>query len=140
MAYRSDVRLILSKEGFNKIQNYVNGKIQDTEYNVLDNPDFKYNTENYVFLGWNNIKWYFTNSIDYLHEGINKFKEDNISYFLSIVGENYDDYEEYYFIGKERIICPTLIRYFDDEYTMDNLKNLERKNKNKGGDPNAKTI
>ena len=140
MAYRADVRLILSKEGFNKIQNYINGKIKDTEYNVLDNPDYKYDTESHVYLAWYNLEWYLYNSINYLQEGLNKLKEENISYFIFREGSPDKEIEEKSFEIEEPFVLPMIIRQLDNEYISKNSKNLERKNKNKGGDSNAKAL
>ena len=64
MGYRSDVRILTTKKGFEKLNNYVNEKIktlpnQDFAYNLLEHLDINYENEYSKYFGWNCVKWYY---------------------------------------------------------------------------------
>lgn len=77
MGYRSDVRIILSIDGFNELSKHVKeylklNKLND-HYNYLKYMDVVHRTKDAIYFGWNDIKWYETYDgvlivIFYLHK------------------------------------------------------------------------
>lgn len=123
LGYRSDVRIITSKKGYDELKKYVDTylKKRDISYNLLDDCDvFKYNDKECYF-GWNSVKWYDHSEgyedVTAIEEGIEHLEEKDFSYRMSILGEDYDDYEERYHNGKEKNYLSDVpfCRYFDDE-------------------------
>src|SRR5574344_642861 len=98
MGYRSDVRLITTKKGYDKLSKFVKKEVNNVlSDNLLENCDFKSVHHNEVFMGWNSIKWYEYcdfKEVDSLINGLKYLNENNYSYHFSRMGENYDDYEE----------------------------------------------
>ena len=60
MAYRSDVRIIVSKNGYEELKKYVDNNlpVEEKKYNLLENTDLKLFKDDQVLLGWNSVKWY----------------------------------------------------------------------------------
>ena len=60
MGYRSDVRIVTSKKGFKKLNDYVKNYLKDKneDYNLLEHLDFKVENSYEKYFGWNGIKWY----------------------------------------------------------------------------------
>lgn len=123
MGYRSDVRIITSKKGFDELKKYVDTYLKDRniDYNLLDNCDvFKHDDDEYYF-GWDSIKWYdHTEGYEHvtaIEEGMNLLREKDFSLRMSILGEAYDDYEERYQDGDDDIYLSDMpfCRYFDDD-------------------------
>ena len=62
MGYRSDIRIVTSKKGFDKLKEYVSDYLKkekkDDSYNLLN--DFTVYKENkyQVYFGWNYLKLY----------------------------------------------------------------------------------
>ena len=123
MGYRSDVRIIVSKKGYEQLKKFTDSflKQKQEDCNLLDNPEVFHNGKNGVLLGWNNIKWYEycdDNLVNSILKGLENLKNKDMSYRIARLGENYDDYDEsYYDSGKEEqdIAFPSIIRKFDDE-------------------------
>ena len=59
MGYRSDVRIITSKKGYDRLSKYVRKAVNDDiDMNLLENTDLKCVSSSGVLIGWNSIKWY----------------------------------------------------------------------------------
>lgn len=127
MGYRSDVRIVTSKEGFEKLQEFVENylkekKVNIEEYNLLNLLDVESKGKEQCYFGWNSIKWYdFCDDpqIDAIMNGLDYLEENEYSFRYMIIGENLDDIEERYYDGEKEDIdleYPSLIREFDDEY------------------------
>ena len=73
MGYRSDVRIITSKKGFNKLKDYVTDRIAKSNnpniYNLMDDIEFEYDNGYSKYFGWNNVKWYYED-VDYVMDGL----------------------------------------------------------------------
>ena len=126
MGYRSDIRIVTSKEGFEILKDFVAEYLKEhnENYNLLDECDKKEEGKNQCYFGWNYMKWY---EHDYpevvaIMEGLNHLEDNEYSYRYMRIGENYDDMEEQSYDGeKDEDICleyPNMIREFDDEYVV----------------------
>lgn len=135
MGYRSDVRIITSKKGFNKLKDYVTDRIAKSNnpniYNLMDDIEFEYDNGYSKYFGWNNVKWYYED-VDYVMDGLQELKNEDMSYRFARIGENYDDYEEEYYESEQEeeqdMEYPSMVRYFDDDYVVDNMKAYENMN------------
>lgn len=127
MGYRSDVRIITTKKGFNELKKFVNKyeKEKNVKYSLLDNLDVNVDNNFEKYIGWNSLKWYEDidgyECVNAIMKGLDHLEEDNYSYRYARIGENYDDYDESYFESskeEERMLeFPSVIREFDDNYT-----------------------
>lgn len=136
MGYRSDIRIVTSKKGFDKLKEYVSDYLKkekkDDSYNLLN--DFTVYKENkyQVYFGWNYLKWYEGSyaDVDAIMIGLDKLAENDYSYRYARLGEEYDDYEEQYHESdnedEQDIEYPNMIREFDDDYVIENLNAQER--------------
>lgn len=131
MGYRSDVRIITSKEGFEKLKEFVENYLQEhhsKDYNLLKECDIKEEGKEQCYFGWNWIKWYEGNytEIDVIMEGLNYLGENEYSYRYMRIGENYDDYEEQDYDGEKdnkiSLEYPNMTREFNDEYILEQIK------------------
>lgn len=135
MGYRSDIRIVTSKDGFEKlkefVKNYLEEKKVDTkEYNLLEELEVKLEGKNQIYFGWNYLKWYDGYvDVDAIMEGIDYLEENEYSYRYMIIGESYDDCEERSYDGdkdKETYLeYPSMIREFDDDYIKNILEDKQ---------------
>lgn len=136
MGYRSDVRIITSKKGFDKLKKYVTDEIAKGKnpqmYNLMENLDLDYENSYSKYFGWNNVKWYYED-VDIVMAGLHKLEEDDMSYRFARLGENFDDYEEESYESENEeeqdFEYPCVERYFDDDYVMDNMKTYDNSDK-----------
>ena len=133
MAYRSDVRLIVTKKGYDKLSKFVQKKVKDISYNLIENCDYKTVHPNVVCMGWDCIKWYEYSDfedVNAIMDGINYLKDNDYSVHYARIGENYDDYDEFYYesdIEEEQDLdYPSFIRAFDDDYVIENMKKIDK--------------
>lgn len=139
MGYRSDVRLVTSKKGYETLEASVKkflGK-DNSDYNLLDNPDVLIKGKNGVLVGWNSIKWYEDSdykAIDAIEAGMNHLADKELGYRFARIGESYDDYEEKSEDSKEDdyLPYPSMIREFDDASVEEDLNYDARKGSEKG--------
>lgn len=127
MAYRSDVRLIVTKKGYDKLSKFVQKKVKDISYNLIENCDYKTVHPNVVCMGWDSIKWYEYSDfedVNAIMDGISFLKNNDYSVHYARIGENYDDYDEYNYDSEkdELDIYPVMLRQFDDDYVEEQLK------------------
>ncbi len=134
MGYRSDVRIMTTKKGYNELKKYNDNLLKDKNtYNLLDNPDILEMGKNSCYMGWNWVKWYEEEiPINSIINGLNYLREKDISYRFARCGESYDDYEEEIFDSEKEkqesyLDYPSLVREFDDSYIIDNLKQEKEK-------------
>lgn len=122
MAYRSDVRIVVSKKGYQELSLYVNKYLKEHHGEIYENLLNKCTIKKgkyFYYLKWNSIKFYeWNNEIQAIYEGLEHLKTSDYSYRIAVLGENLDDYSERYFeSSKEReqdLPYPSLIRKFDD--------------------------
>lgn len=139
MGYRSEIRIITSKEGYEKLNEFVEQYLKDTEEdNLLKECDIKNIGKEQCYFGWNDIKWRENDfkDVDAIMEGLNYLGENEYSYRYMRMGENYDDIEEQFYDGEKDediyLEYPSMIREFDDEYIKELIseKTLENEEKN----------
>lgn len=133
MGYRSDVRIMTTKKGFDELKKYTDKYLKEKNYtygNILDHLDVNEETKYAKYFGWNSIKWY-EYSEDYedisaVMDGLSYLADNDFSYRYARIGENYDDYEEMSnesdIEDEQDLEYPSMLRYFDDEYVIDNMK------------------
>lgn len=134
MGYRSDVRIMTSRKGFDELKKFTDKYLKDKNYtfgNLLDQLDLNKETKYAKYIGWNSIKWYECCGSDYVDvnaimEGLQHLKEKDFSYRYARIGESYDDYDEHYYESEKEeeqdLEYPSIERYFDDDYVIDNMK------------------
>ena len=116
MGYRSDVRVILSKEDFDK---YVKGKIDDS---LEKNMRILFENEEKVLFKWDDIKWY-----EDLFPEIQQFmdildlidSDDKNNYYFARKGEDVTDIEERSNYWED---FPYNLYSFDDGTAIKNMK------------------
>lgn len=129
MGYRSDVRIITSRKGFEKLSefviNYLKEKGLDIKnYNLLKMLEINVQGKEQYYFGWNGVKWYDGiegyEDVNAIMKGLDYLSENEYSYRYMIIGESYDDIEEQSYDGaKDEDIYleyPCMIREFDDDY------------------------
>lgn len=121
MGYRSDVRIITTKKGYNELKKYVDAYLKNREidYNLLDNCDvFKHGNEEYYF-GWDNVKWYENyegfEDVDAIESGLDFLANNGYSFKFSRMGESYEDYDERYFDNNWELNDIPFCRHFNDD-------------------------
>lgn len=130
MGYRSDIRIITSKKGFEKLKEFVENYLKEKnhkEYNLLNQCDINEQGKGQYYIGWNSLKWYDGYpEVDAIMEGLDYLEENEYSYRYMIIGESYEDVEETYNNGeKDKDIYleyPSMIREFDDDYLTDLIR------------------
>lgn len=124
MAYRSDVRIVVSNRGYNELKNYVDTNLPKDcrQYNLLNLVDVQKQAEDQVYLGWDEVKWYEDTGfkeVETIMNGLNYLRDNEYSYNYARLGEDTSDYEEKYFNGENDkdvyLEFPQLERYFDDD-------------------------
>lgn len=143
MGYRSDVRIVVSKEGYELLKEFVEYYLKDNvkkeeinEMNLLKSVDIKTEGKDQVYLGWNSLKWYDGyKDVDAIMEGLNYLEDNERSYRYMIIGEDYTDVEEMSNDGeKDKDIYleyPSMIRGFDDDYIKELLEPEKQIEENK---------
>ncbi len=129
MGYRSDVRIITSKKGFNELNKYVKdylSKLDHDDYNLLDDLKFKAENDYSVYFGWNWVKWYSSyESVDAIESGLQHLKDKDMSFRFARIGESYDDYEEDSYESEyeeeQDLDYPSMLREFDDSYIIEEM-------------------
>lgn len=125
MGYKSDVRLITTKAGLKTMKQQ--SKSNEEISNIINDLDINKQAGNIVYLGWNNIR---AVEVDTIEEIINTLEEKEISYRLTIMGEEISDIEErhYTFPKDEKydIPYPSINRCFDEEDMKIQLKHYEK--------------
>lgn len=98
MGYRSDVRIVTSKKGFNELKKYVTEAISKSNnpqmYNLMENLDLEHENSYSKFFGWNGVKWYY-DDVDIVMNGLDKLADNDMSYRFARIGEEDGDYEEF---------------------------------------------
>lgn len=133
MEYRSDIRIMTSKRGYEELEKYVEKFLKehgrDSDWNLLKSTDYFEESPYLTYFGWNGLKWYENSDyidVDAIMKGLDYLEENNYSYRYSRLGEDYDDYDEHYYDSEEKdeknLLFPSIIREFDDDYIMQELK------------------
>lgn len=99
MGYRSDVRIIMKTQDYENIlsrakeENEAVYSFMKEDSESLEKFEYRQNKE-YVYLGWNCVKWYFEDGYEskYIEEKMKELDE----YWFVRIGEDMTDIEEYY--------------------------------------------
>lgn len=115
MGYRSDIRLIIKKSSLGKLIQ------EDSEIEeIIEDADINKTHGILLYLGWDDVRG---KVVDTLSDALYSISNEEISYRLTIIGENLEDIEEQSYTAKEdenlNIPFPSIIRTFDE-------KDLER--------------
>ena len=115
MGYRSDIRLIIKKSSLEKLIQ------EDSEIEeIIENADINKTYGILLYLGWDDVRG---KVVDTLSDALYSISNEEISYRLTIIGENLEDIEEQSYTAKDdenlNIPFPSIIRTFDE-------KDLER--------------
>lgn len=115
MGYRSDIRLIIKKSSLEKLIQE-DSKIEE----IIEDADINKTYGILLYLGWDYVRG---KVVDTLSDALYSISNEEISYRLTIIGENLEDIEEQSYTAKEdenlNIPFPSIIRTFDE-------KDLER--------------
>lgn len=123
MGYRSDVRIVMKKKDYPKFNKYVEDYIAEKQakFNLMKHIDVKEEGTQTIYIGWDYLKWYKEYpEVQAVHNALNKFRNEGLSFTFARMGDNYDDYEEDY--NNNDLSFPQLTRFFDDDNTIYNLE------------------
>lgn len=116
MSYISDVRIITSKKGFEKLREYskeIYNRLKpnnDGVYDIIEDCGDVVTGENFVELNFTDVKWYKTfPDVQSIEEALDKINEEGYGYSYGRVGEDYNDIETRYVEGTEK---------FKDDYYL----------------------
>lgn len=139
MGYRSKVRIITSKKGYDELKKYTDDYLKKLNYNndnLLDESEVFGESKSIKYFGWDYIKWYEDcdyADVDSIVSGLKHLADNDYSYRFARFGEDYDDYEENNFNSKkrEKIDLPYvyLERNFDDIGVLEEMKLMEKHSK-----------
>ncbi len=98
MGYYSDVRLSVSKEGYEQLSSFIESWCKKEEsINPLEYCDKLFRSEEGYLICWNDWKWYdFFPEIKAVYEGLKNLEETNFSYDYCRLGEEIGDVETCY--------------------------------------------
>lgn len=90
MGYRSDIRMIVTKEGYKELNNYIQDKVKedDSYYDLMQNTDIKQKCNDIYYLGWTDLKF---KDSELLRCAESMFYEKNLTFRMCILGENIED-------------------------------------------------
>lgn len=129
MGYRSDVRIVTTKKGFEylekKSDEIMARKENDELHSLLNDLDIYEESKNdVVYMGWNGLKWYCDYpEVKIIEDTLTKFPEQDISFRFARMGEDATDYEENYYSAddNEDLPYPYLNRDFNDDYIYEQM-------------------
>lgn len=135
MGYRSDVRIITTRDGFKKLKTYTEKYLKEKNWkygNLMDYFDVNYNDNKCNYFGWNGFKWY-DGSPDYedvnaIVKGLEHLAKNDISYRFTRIGEEFTDIDTYSYDSEkdnEYLDYPYVDRSFDDNYFIKCITNEE---------------
>lgn len=95
MGYRSDVKLITTKEGWERIKKEVSRVGVDEKYSLISDVGDSICGGKYVLAEWDDVKWYEgrDEEVDAIMRGLRWFDTEHIPYQYLRIGEDWEDYE-----------------------------------------------
>ena len=138
MGYRSDVRIITTRKGFDELKKYTDNYLKERNWkngNLLDDCNVYCETKDSKYFGWDGIKWYDNfdvyEDVDAIMNRLNDLANKDLSYRYARIGEEYSDYAEDFYDSSNKneqsLEYPSFLRYFDDDWTTENIKEYEKK-------------
>lgn len=125
MGYRTDVRFITTKQGYNELKKYIkeNSEKDKGLEDLLEYLDMDKRVKDLVVLGWNNLRG---DGVDSIIKFTSELYNKDISFRYYGLGEEITDIEEISHTSKtdeiKYIPYPSIIREFDDNYLNRELK------------------
>jgi len=93
MGYRSDVRIMTTSKGWDIIQK--NAEACKQAQIMLENTTVFHKTDEYVYLGWNDEKWYDDfDEVQNIMNSLEEIAENGEDYHYVRIGEDLTDMEE----------------------------------------------
>lgn len=94
MGYRSDVKIITTKEGWARINEEVR-KVSEGEDRLVSDVATLICDGKYVLAEWDDVKWYETydSGVDAIMRELKRFDAEHIPYQYLRIGEDWDDME-----------------------------------------------
>ena len=136
MSYKSDVRITISKKGYNKMIEYLENYIKEKELDrneileLLNSPEINYENKFQKYIGWNDLKWYDSYpDITAINAALSYIENEGYSYKFTRIGENLTDIEEYGCDGDKDtkknlyVDYPYIERGFDDVQMKNSMIN-----------------
>lgn len=109
MSYYSNVRIITSKKGFEKLKEYskeIYNKLRPDNngtYDIIENCGNVFTGKNFVELNFLDVKWYESfPDVQSIKKALDKINEEGYGYSYGRIGESYDDVETKYEEGAEK--------------------------------------
>lgn len=137
MSYISDVRIVISRKGYNEFKKYIQEYYKEKDvskehqFDLLNHTDVMEINRYQVYFGWNNIKWYGYPDISAINNGLAKLQKNDFSYRFARLGEHNDDYEEYFYESsrekEQDLDFPSMERYFNDSSIIDSMKEIKKR-------------
>ena len=87
MGYNSDIRIVTSSDGYEKLKEFVKTYLNEHKEirNLLEHCDIKQEGKEQIYFGWNDIRWYENdyNDVTAIMEGLDYLEENEYSYRYS---------------------------------------------------------
>lgn len=126
MGYRSDVKIVVSREGYRELKDYVERECikfkrpnGDYDYNLLKLAESIRSDGDQVVVSWQDVKWYegCYDDVDTIMHGLEHLCSEGYSYRFYRVGESYEDIEETCVDGDldQDLDYLYVVRYIDDD-------------------------
>lgn len=154
MSYLSNVRIITTSDGWNKLKEFSKRYLQEKrgmDYTCLFDFEncyvhYKYDANKeicrlgmlddlkIVYVGWDNVEWYENedtyDDIDSIMKGLYYLKDLDIPYIYARIGEGLGDYEEMGHINEDIADLPCISAKwgFDDIFTLKEITKENNKN------------
>jgi hypothetical protein len=134
MGYRSDVRIITSKKGFNELDKYITKYLKgEKDWNLLHQLDVDKSNDYERYFGWNSVKWYENSEgfedVDAVMSGLQHLEDKDLSFRYARMGEEYGDYDQKDYESENEkeqdLDYPSMIRGFDDDYMEEQIKRTQ---------------
>lgn len=127
MGYRSDLRVILKKEGLDILKDFFAENEDSIGFNPMNSLIKNKEFGDIVYLGWHRLNGTAT---DFLESCFYELEEKEISYRYCCIGESLEDIKEQEYISKKdseaTIPYISYIRDFDEEYTESELNKYQQ--------------
>ncbi len=116
MGYRSDLRVITTKEGLKQINDFLKDKIEEIGFNPMDNLFIDKEVKDVAYLGWKRLN---VKGTDFIELALYELEEKDISYRYCCIGESLEDITEMEYISdkdeKSHLPYISYIRDFDEK-------------------------
>jgi len=123
MGYRSDIRVMFKKAGYEKFKELYN---KSDEFKLEKQVDEVIKKNNNVLLKINDVKWYDTyEEVEHFNEKLEEITEFGFSYRFVRIGEDNRDIEELEHIANNEcndLPYISIVTQFEDDYILENME------------------